>query len=108
MLLGLDGVTDRTAAEALDGAACSSARRPSAAPDEDEFYYHEIVGSRSRPLDGPSLGTIAGPSAHRPERRLGGARRRREYLIPVIADVVRAIDRPARRVVIEPLPGLLD
>jgi ribosomal 30S subunit maturation factor RimM len=32
----------------------------------------------------------------------------REHLIPVIADVVRAIDRPARRVVVEPMPGLLD
>ena len=32
----------------------------------------------------------------------------RERLIPVIADVVRAIDRPARRIVIEPIPGLLD
>ena len=32
----------------------------------------------------------------------------REWLIPVIADVVRAIDRAARRIVIEPIPGLLD
>src|SRR2546425_912698 len=32
----------------------------------------------------------------------------RERLIPVIADVVRAIDRDARRIVIEPMPGLLD
>ena len=32
----------------------------------------------------------------------------REYLIPVIADVVREIDRDARRIVIEPMPGLLD
>ena len=32
----------------------------------------------------------------------------REHLIPVIADVVRTIDASARRVVIEPLPGLLD
>jgi hypothetical protein len=33
---------------------------------------------------------------------------RREYLIPVIADVVRTFDRDAGRVVIVPMPGLLD
>ena len=32
----------------------------------------------------------------------------RERLIPIIADVVREIDRPGRRVVIDALPGLLD
>jgi len=32
----------------------------------------------------------------------------REHLIPVVAEVVRAIDRAGRRVVIEPPPGLLD
>jgi ribosomal 30S subunit maturation factor RimM len=32
----------------------------------------------------------------------------REHLVPVIADVVRAIERGARRVVISPIPGLLD
>ena len=32
----------------------------------------------------------------------------REHLIPLIADVVRTIDHAAKRLVIEPLPGLLD
>ena len=32
----------------------------------------------------------------------------REHLIPIIADVVREIDHDGRRVVIEPMPGLLD
>jgi 16S rRNA processing protein RimM len=32
----------------------------------------------------------------------------REILIPVIADVVRRIDRRTRTVIIEPLDGLLD
>jgi ribosomal 30S subunit maturation factor RimM len=31
----------------------------------------------------------------------------KEHLIPVIGDVVRSIDLAARRVIIDPLPGLL-
>jgi 16S rRNA processing protein RimM len=32
----------------------------------------------------------------------------REHLIPLIADVVRKVDRADKRLVIDPLPGLLD
>jgi 16S rRNA processing protein RimM len=32
----------------------------------------------------------------------------REHLIPVVADIVRTIDRKERRVRIDPIPGLLD
>jgi len=32
----------------------------------------------------------------------------REVLVPVIEDVVKAMDFAARRVTIEPIPGLLD
>jgi len=32
----------------------------------------------------------------------------REILIPMIADVVQTIDLPGHRVVIDPIPGLLD
>ena len=32
----------------------------------------------------------------------------REHLIPVITDVIRIVDRNARRIVIEPMPGLLE
>jgi 16S rRNA processing protein RimM len=37
-----------------------------------------------------------------------GSASEREILIPVIDDVIREVDREAGRVVIEPLPGLLD
>ena len=33
---------------------------------------------------------------------------KREVLVPVIEDVVKAMDFAARRVTIEPIPGLLD
>lgn len=32
----------------------------------------------------------------------------REVLVPVIEDVVKAMDLPGRRVTIDPIPGLLD
>ena len=108
LLLGIEGVTDRTAAEGLVRARVlvPAAALPPLA--EDEFYYHEIEGFRVETVDGRALGEVAETFATGLNDVWvvrGGSR---EYLIPVIADVVRAIDRAGRRVVIEPVPGLLD
>jgi 16S rRNA processing protein RimM len=108
VLLGLEGIHDRTAAEALVRARVLVPVDMLPPPADDEFYWHEIVGFRVELSDGTPLGEIVdvfntGTSdvwtVH------GGGR---EYLIPVIQDVVRVLDRPGRRAVIEPLPGLLD
>ena len=108
VLLGLEGIHDRTAAEALVRARVLVQAEALHPAGDDEFYWHEIVGFLVELSDGTPLGEIVdvfntGTSdvwtVH------GGGR---EYLIPVIADVVRVLDRPGRRAVIEPLPGLLD
>ena len=108
LLLGLDGVNDRSAAEALVRARLLVPASELPPPDEDEFYWHEILGFRVETTDGTSLGEIVdvfntGTSDVWTVR--DGAR---EYLIPVIEDIVRLVDRSARRAVIEPMPGLLD
>lgn len=108
VLVAFEGVTDRTAAEAL------ARHRVLVAADElppladDEFYYHEIVGYRVETTAGEAIGEVAetfSTGTNDVWVVRGGAR---EHLIPVIADVVRRIDREARRIVIEPIPGLLD
>jgi 16S rRNA processing protein RimM len=108
LLLALDGVTDRTAAEALARARVLVPADALPPPDADEFYWREIVGFRVETTDGTPLGEIV-DVFHTGTNDVwtvdGGPR---EYLIPVIHDVVREIDRDRRRVVIHPMPGLLD
>ena len=108
LLVYLDGVTDRTAAEALVGSQVLVPTRNLPPPGEGEFYYHEIEGFAVETVTGEQLGSVAetfptgvndvlvvrGPSG--------------EHLIPVTTEVVRTIDRAGRRIVIAPLPGLLD
>lgn len=107
VLVAVESVTDRTAAEALAGARVLVPKAELPPADENEFYYHELEGFAVETTDGEALGTIqetftTGTNDVWVVRDAG-----REHLIPVIADVVREIDRAARRVVIEPLPGLL-
>jgi 16S rRNA processing protein RimM len=108
VLLALEGTTDRNAAEALVGARVLVSAEALPPLGENEFYYHEIEGFEVATTDGRVLGEVAetfstGANDVWVVRGAG-----REYLIPVIADVVRDIDRESRRIVIDPMPGLLD
>lgn len=105
VLEGIDGVTG---AEALKGATVAAAEedlRPAAA---HEFYYYQALGCEVALADGRIIGTIE-------EVFFNGANDvwvvrdgRKEILVPVIADVVKAADFAARRVTVEAVPGLLD
>jgi 16S rRNA processing protein RimM len=110
VLLALEGVEDRTAAQALVGFRIVIDPDDLPPPAADEFYYHEVVGFGVETPGGRRLGHIhttfaTGTNDVWIVRDDEGCR---EHLIPVIADVVRTIDRDAHRVVIEPLPGLLE
>jgi 16S rRNA processing protein RimM len=108
VLLGLEGVHDRTAAEALRGAVVLIRRADLPALEEGEYWHDEVIGYDVRMLDGTVLGRVAGVMSNGLLDVLEVRAGEREYLIPVVADVVHAIDRGARRVRISPLPGLLD
>jgi 16S rRNA processing protein RimM len=108
MLLTLDGIAGRDAAAALTGMRLLVHPRDLPTLADDEFYHHELHGFAVATTDGRQLGAIAetfGTGLNDVWIVRDGDR---EHLIPIIADVVREIDRARRLVVIEPMPGLLD
>jgi len=108
VLAAVAGVSDRTAAEALVGARVLVRGTDLPPLEEGEFYHHEVMGFDVATLTGRHLGTIAGTLVTGLNDVWIVRQDEHEHLIPVIADVVRSIDREARRVLIDPLPGLLD
>ena len=75
---------------------------------DGEFYYFQLAGAEVMLTDGRRLGTIEdimSTGAHDVWVVRDGER---EVLVPVISDVVKAMDLAARRVTIEAVPGLLD
>ncbi|SFB20242.1 16S rRNA processing protein RimM [Lentibacillus halodurans] len=77
--------------------------------DENEFYYHEIIGSHVYLTNGEYIGAIKeilAPGANDVwvvQREKG-----KDVLVPYIEDVVKQVDVSAEKVVIEPMEGLLD
>jgi len=108
LLVELDGLHDRTAAEALAGSDLLVATDILPALGSAEFYYHEMPGFRVETVDGRVVGEIT-DTMHTGTTDVWIVRApTREHLIPVVRDVVVCIDRAARRVVITPITGLLD
>ena len=102
----IEGIGDRSAAEALKGAALYVDRERLPAPEEGEFYHADLIGLAAVDPEGRPLGEIVGVHDYGAgdllELRLGGSGKT-EFVIFTEA-VVPEIDLAARRVVVL-LPG---
>ena len=106
--LVLRGVSDRDAAEALRGATVlvRSEDLPKLPPGE--FYAYELVGCEVFTADGRSIGTVRSilETGASDVLVIEGADRG-EQLVPAVEPLLRQVDLAARRIVIDPPPGLL-
>jgi 16S rRNA processing protein RimM len=104
----LEGIADVDTAESLKGAVVMLADEDVPPARPGEFYYYEAIGCEVFLTDGTRLGAIEDIFSNGAQDIWVVRDGAREVLVPVIEDVVKAMDLPARRVTIEPIPGLLD
>jgi 16S rRNA processing protein RimM len=108
MRVTLEGVADVDAAQALRGGVAMAAAEDMPALGPREFYYRDLIGCEVLTTDGRVLGAIAEVFSAGASDVLVVRDGKRELLVPAIEDVVKSMDLKERRVVIEPVPGLLD
>jgi 16S rRNA processing protein RimM len=106
--IALEGVNDVNAAEALRGGSVMVAVADLPQLRPGEFYYFQAIGCEVILTDGRRLGVIEEVFATGANEVWVVRRDGSEVLVPVIEDVVKAMDFQRRRVTIEPIPGLLD
>lgn len=103
---GLENIND---VEHFKGAILKITEEQLTDLEEDEFYYHEIIGCDVYLKSGEKLGNIKeilSPGAN--DVWVVQQERGKDVLIPYIEDVVKQVDIPDKKVVIEPMEGLLD
>jgi 16S rRNA processing protein RimM len=108
LLVTLHGCDSMNAAEDLKGRDVCV--RDTDLPDigPDEIYHFELVGMTVITTTGEDLGTVAEVMGT-PSNDICIVRSlEREHLIPLVDSVVIEIDRQLRRLLIDPVPGLLD
>ncbi len=104
----LEGIGDATRAEALKGGVVMAAEEDLPPLAAHEFYYYQVLGCDVALADGRVIGKIEDvffTGANDVWVVRDGSK---ETLVPVIADVVKALDLAQRRVTIDAVPGLLE
>jgi 16S rRNA processing protein RimM len=106
VVLSLEGVEDRDAADALRGWLVQVPEQEAWKLPKGQYYWHQIVGLDVVTTDGRKLGTVAeiletGANDVYIIKREDG-----ELLLPAIKDVVKKISPERGEMVVELLPGM--
>ena len=107
-IIGLQDVDDINQVQPLLGSEVCLTRSQLPGLEEDEYYWSDLIGLQVLTDDGVLLGTIADIFETGSSDIYVVKNEEREYLIPAIADVVKAVNLSDGTVVITPLDGLLD
>lgn len=112
LLAAVDGVGDRTQAEGLRGRKLFVPRDalPAAETEADEYYHADLIGLTVELEDGERFGRIAAVQSYGAGDVLEIAvdADGRRVLVPFTRELVPEVDLAGERVVIAPMPGLLD
>jgi len=109
LLVGFEGVEDRTRADGLVGATVCVFREDLEPPSDDEVFQGDLVGLKAETESGEPLGEVVEvwSTGEVPNLVIRGAPGREELLVPFASDFVVSVDVEAGRIVIRP-PELLD
>jgi len=108
LLVKLKGLDSPEEAERYRGADIFLRKSLLTRRGEDEFYWHEIIGLRVCLKSGEHLGTIREIFQTGSNDIYVVREGEKEILIPAISDVVREIDLASKKMIIEPMEGLLE
>lgn len=108
LIMTLEGVSSRTAAEDLRGVEVSILEEQAFPLDEGEYFIHELYGLDVFLEDGEKFGSVREVLQTGANDVLVVSRPNQpDALLPMIRDVVVSLDVPNKRVVVRLLEGLL-
>lgn len=105
VLARIDGIGDRTAAEALKKTELFVERDQLPAPEEDEFYHSDLEGLQAVTVSGERIGKVVGvfDFGAGPVVEISG-----NVMVPFTRAAVPEVDIEGGKVVIDPPEGLFD
>jgi len=108
LLLEFQEIRNRTEADRLRGMELCLPVDELRPLDADEFFVHELVGYVVERSGGEVIGEVVTSYETGAQLLLGVESEGGEVLVPFGRQLVREVDREARRIVIDPPPGLLE
>jgi 16S rRNA processing protein RimM len=109
VVVQFDGLRDRNAAEALNGTDLFVPRDRLPAPEEEEYYHADLIGLGAFTADGSEIGTVIAVANYGAGDLIEIARAKGStVLIPFTRAIVPKVDLAAKRLTVDPPPGLID
>ena len=110
LLVEVEGVTDRNTAESLKGTKLFISRDALPAPQEEEFYYSDLVDLSVYKLDGSFVGRVIGVHDFGAGDLIDISLKdsNQTVLVPFTREIVTEIDLENNTLTIDPMPGLID
>ena len=109
LVVRVEGITTRNAAEALNGVELSVPRERLPQPEEDDFYHADLIGLSAETIAGEPVGSVAAILNHGAGDLLDIARPGApSVLVPFTHAAVPTVDIAGGRIVIDPPAGLFD
>lgn len=108
LVVGFDRAADRSAAEALRGTELWTRIEAAAEVGADEFPDAVLIGLAAVDPDGNPLGSVSRVLHFPAQDLLAITTADGERLVPFVTALVPEVDLAAGRLVIDPIPGLLD
>lgn len=108
VLLRFAGVDSASDAETLVGCTVHARRADLPDPEPGSWYAADLIGCAVRTDGGLALGHVVEVMNAGSADVLVVRENDREHLIPLIADVIDSVEPAERRIVVRPIPGLLD
>jgi len=107
-LVAFRGREHRDGVEGLGGTFLAVPAEELVPPEGDEVYLDELPGFAVQHVDGRALGLVTAWYELPGGLMLEVQGPRREFLLPYRKELIRSVDRAARRLVVEPPEGLID
>jgi 16S rRNA processing protein RimM len=108
LLVELDGISDRDAAEALKGQPVTVLRSELPKPEENELYVADLVGCHVEDVEGRVLGVVAEIFFSGGHETLVVRDDKREFMLPFVEAMVVQVDLEGRRLVCDLPEGLVE
>lgn len=101
-------IVDRNQAESLRGSLICIKTQELLPLSDEAFYQFEVMGFEVKTTNGQLLGKVEDIIDLAANDILVVKNSGKEFLIPLIKDVIKKVDREKKEFVIEPIDGLLD
>jgi len=108
LLLAFKGFTDINQVLHLVGCELYVSRDQLPLPDDDEYYWYDLLGLTVVLEDGRQLGTLDSIIETGSNDVYVVKSQSREYLVPALAEVVTSIDLDRKIMTVAPFEGLFD